>query len=306
MDFFCFPDQSMATNSQWLDYASFLATLFEGKVQKIGVNAGFTCPNRDGTVGRGGCIYCRNSSFTPAYCNTGQGVREQLEQGKRFFAGKYPKMRYLAYFQAYTSTHGSDTATLTALYREALEVDGVVGVVISTRPDCLPPQLLEGLRQLPGKVLVEIGAESSHDATLRRVNRCHTWAQTVDAVSRTAAAGIPVGLHLINGLPGEDTGMMLATVDAVNALPVSSVKFHHMQVLRGTELERLSPLPDMVSFTPQSYAALCADIVRRLRPGIAIDRFLAQAPPELVVSPRWGMKNHEFTALVARALAESL
>lgn len=286
----------------WRDYASFLSGLFPCKMQKLAVNAGFTCPNRDGTVGRGGCVYCTNTSFSPAYCRPVIPVTEQLEEGKRFFARKYPSMRYLAYFQSYTSTHGADVAALTALYHEALSVDGVDGIVIATRPDCVPDPLIRALAGLPGKVIVELGAESSHDTTLERVNRCHTWAQTADAVTRLHAAGIPVGLHLINGLPGESSEMMLRTVDAVSSLPVSTVKFHHLQVLRGTPLSRDIPA-DMASFTPESYARLCAAIVRRLRPDIAIDRFLAQAPPDMVISPRWGLKNYQFTAMVAALIA---
>lgn len=286
----------------WRDYASFLATLFPGKMQKLAVNAGFSCPNRDGTVGRGGCIYCTNTSFSPAYCSSSASVGTQLEEGKRFFARKYPSMRYLAYFQAYTSTHGSDTAALMDLYREALGVDGIDGIVIATRPDCLPQSLIDALGQLPRPVIVELGAESSHNTTLARINRCHTWEQTVDAVTRLDQAGIPVGLHLINGLPGETPDMMLQTVDAINRLPASTVKFHHLQVLRGTRLALDTPA-DMVSFTPESYASLCADIVRRLRPDIAIDRFLAQSPPDLVISPRWGLKNYQFTAKVAALIS---
>ncbi|MBD5317401.1 MAG: TIGR01212 family radical SAM protein [Bacteroides sp.] len=285
----------------WRDYAAFLAGMFPGKMQKIAVNAGFSCPNRDGTLGRGGCIYCANSSFTPGYCSGARSVTEQLEEGKRFFARKYPSMRYLAYFQAYTSTHAADTGRLMELYAEALEVEGMDGLIIATRPDCMPQQLLDSLAGLPKRVIVEYGAETSHDVTLSRINRCHTAAATEDAVRRTAEAGLPVGLHLINGLPGETEQMMLETVDWVNRQRVATVKFHHLQTLRGTTLERLDP-PDAVSFTPESYARLCAEIVERLRPDIAIDRFLAQAPPEMVVKPRWGLKNYQFTHMVERQL----
>lgn len=288
------------------DFADFLAGHFEGKMQKLSVNAGFTCPNRDGTVGRGGCTYCNNVSFSPAYCRGNQSVTAQLEEGKRFFGRKYPSMRYLAYFQSYTSTHGADIDRLAALYEEACAVDGVDGVIIGTRPDCMPDALLARLRRLPW-VMVEYGAESAHDETLERVNRCHTWADTADAVRRTHDAGIPVGLHLINGLPGENEEMMLATVDAVNALPVDVVKFHQLQLIRGTrmaeDVER--GLYDVHRFTPESYARLCARLVRRLRPDIAIERFVSQSPPELLIYPRWGLKNYQFTELVYRVLSQS-
>ncbi|WP_286330149.1 TIGR01212 family radical SAM protein [Duncaniella freteri] len=285
------------------DFADFLAEHFDGKMQKLSVNAGFTCPNRDGTVGTGGCTYCNNQSFSPDYCRPLRSVTEQLAEGKQFFARKYPSMRYLAYFQAYTSTHSADVDRLMDLYHEACSVDGVDGVIIGTRPDCMPDILLERLRELPW-VMVEYGAESSHDTTLDRINRCHSWSDTVDAVVRTHRAGIPCGLHLINGLPGENEEMMLATVDAVNALPVDVVKFHQLQLIRGTRMavDVEQGLYDVPRFTPESYARLCAGIVKRLRSGIAIERFVSQSPPELLIYPRWGLKNYQFTEIVNKEI----
>lgn len=288
----------------WRDYSDFLAGHFEGKMQKISVNLGLSCPNRDGTVGRGGCIYCNNASFSPAYCSESPSVTEQLLRGREFFARKYPSMRYLAYFQAYTSTHARDVESLMSLYREALSVDGVEGVIISTRPDCISPRLIDALATLPW-VMMEFGAETAHDRTLRLINRCHSWAQVEEAVTLTASRGIPVGLHLIMGLPGETEDDMMATIDAVNRLPVSTVKLHQLQVIRSTRLAAEIEAGRMkLSITdPHDYARLCARIVRRLRQDIAIERFVSQAPPELLLAPRWGLKNHEFTHLVARALS---
>ena len=286
------------------DFSDFLAVHFDGKMQKLSVDAGFTCPNRDGTVGRGGCTYCNNVSFSPGYCRDRKGVTAQLEEGKRFFGRKYPSMRYLAYFQSYTSTHGSDIDRLMALYEEACGVDGVDGVIIGTRPDCMPDRLLARLSRLPW-VMVEYGAESACDETLARVNRCHTWADTADAVRRTHDAGLPVGLHLINGLPGEDEERILATVDEVNRLPVDVVKFHQLQLIRGTRmaLDVEQGVYDIHRFTPKSYAALCARLVRRLRPDIAVERFVSQSPPDLLIYPRWGLKNYQFTQLVNKILS---
>lgn len=286
------------------DFSDFLAGHFDGKMQKLSVDAGFTCPNRDGTVGRGGCTYCNNVSFSPGYCRDRKGVTAQLEEGKRFFGRKYPSMRYLAYFQSYTSTHGSDIDRLMALYEEACGVEGVDGVIIGTRPDCMPDRLLARLSRLPW-VMVEYGAESACDETLARVNRCHTWADTADAVRRTHDAGLPVGLHLINGLPGEDEERILATVDEVNRLPVDVVKFHQLQLIRGTRmaLDVEQGVYDIHRFTPESYAALCARLVRRLRPDIAVERFVSQSPPDLLIYPRWGLKNYQFTQLVNKILS---
>ena len=293
-------------NPYYRDFADFLAEQFPGtKMQKLVVNAGFTCPNRDGTKGRGGCTYCNNLSFNPGYCSPRLSVSEQIEAGRRFFARKYPDMRYLAYFQAYTNTHSDDIDRLMSLYEEALAADGVDGVIIGTRPDCMPDALLARLRKLPW-VMVEYGAESSHNATLERINRCHTWEDTVDAVERTHAAGIPVGLHLIMGLPGETEEMMLRTVDAVGSLPVSTVKFHQLQLVRGTRMasDIEKGLYDIRRFTADEYAGLCVKIVRKLRPGIAIERFVSQTPADMLLYPRWGLKNYQFTNLLMRRLTD--
>lgn len=293
-------------NPYYRDFADFLAEQFPGtKMQKLAVNAGFTCPNRDGTKGRGGCTYCNNLSFNPGYCSPRLSVSEQIEAGRRFFARKYPDMRYLAYFQAYTNTHSDDIDRLMSLYEEALAADGVDGVIIGTRPDCMPDALLARLRKLPW-VMVEYGAESSHNVTLERINRCHTWEDTVDAVERTHAAGIPVGLHLIMGLPGETEEMMLRTVDAVGSLPVSTVKFHQLQLVRGTRMasDIEKGLYDIRRFTADEYAGLCVKIVRRLRPGIAIERFVSQTPADMLLYPRWELKNYQFTNLLMRRLTD--
>ncbi len=292
-------------------YSDFLAGYFEGQVQKLSVDLAFTCPNRDGSLGRGGCIYCNNAAFSPDAAKAGLPVAEQLARGKAFFARKYPGMRYLAYFQSYTSTYG-EHARLLAAYGEALADGDVVGIVIGTRPDCLPDSLIESLRSLSEqtskKIFIEFGVESSYDVTLRRINRHHTWADVESAVMRAATAGFPVGVHLILGLPGETEDMMAETVRRINALPVSTVKFHQLQILKGTalaDMERRGQLTDMLRFTPESYAALCARMLKILRPDIAVDRFVAQAPADLLLSPRWGLKNYQFTALLAKAIAAS-
>lgn len=291
------------------DYADYLAERFEGKVQKLTVNAGFSCPNRDGTLGRGGCVYCNNVSFSPQIA-AGDVVR-QLEEGKRFFARKYPHMRYLAYFQSYTNTHGP-IEDLMELYARAAGVDGVVGIIIGTRPDCVPDSLLGRLITLPVPVMMEYGAETSHDTTLTAINRCHTWAQTVDAVERTAARGIDVGLHFIMGLPGETRAMMLETVRRAAALPVTTVKFHQLQVIAGTPLAREAVWSEDKSratfrglpvhmFTVEEYVELCVEIVRELsqaNPAVAIERFTSQAPEGMLMAPRWGLKNYQFVNLL--------
>lgn len=282
------------------DFSDFLADHFEGKVQKLSVDAGFTCPNRDGTKGWGGCTYCNNASFSPGYVRETRSVAEQIERGKAFFAHKYPEMRYLAYFQNYTNTYGRDTDTLMSVMSAVSAMSGMSGVIIGTRPDCVTPGLLDRLKAELPWVMLEFGAESSHDATLERVNRCHTWADTVKAVEMCAERKIPAGLHLIMGLPGENREMMLETVRRVNSLPVDTLKIHQLQLLHGTRMARdvEAGLYDIPRFTAEQYASLCIDILDILRPDIAIERFVSQAPADLLIYPKWGLKNYQFMNLL--------
>ena len=211
------------------EYGSWLTAQLGVKAQKISLNAGFTCPNRDGRVGTGGCTYCNNQTFNPDYCAPTKSITQQLEEGKAFFARKYPEMKYLAYFQAYTNTYDS-LENLKAKYEEALRVPGVVGLVIGTRPDCMPDSLLDYLDELHRRsfLLVEYGVESIYDKTLLRIHRGHTHAQTVDAIRRTAERGIPVGAHIILGLPGESREEMLEEADALSRLPLTMLKLHQL------------------------------------------------------------------------------
>lgn len=297
-------------NPWFTDYSQYLATLFPGvKVQKISVNTHRDCPNRDGTVGSGGCIYCNNQSFTPAYCFGVRGITAQLEAGKKFFARKYPQMKYLAYFQSFSSTYGRDAADLKADLTEALDVENVVGIVVGTRPDCVPDALLDVLAEIGSEmpVIVEFGVESLHDRTLRLINRGHDAATAVDSVIRAARRGLHVGVHLIAGLPGESESDILATVDAVCRLPVESIKMHQLQVLRDTPLANMIDRGEVMvePYTCRQYLELCEKIVHRVPRNIAIDRFLSTAPPEMVVMPKWGVKNYVFTDMLLKRLAEN-
>lgn len=298
------------TSLPYRDFAAFLSERFDYKVQKITVNAGFSCPNRDGTKGRGGCSYCNNRSFSPSFTEGAVNIEEQLEKGKQFFARKYPDMRYLAYFQAYTNTHSDDKDRLISLYQRALAVKDVEGLIIGTRPDCVDGDLLKRIASLrsPGKlIMMEYGAETSHDITLDTVNRCHSWQDTVNAVNLTSQSGMPVGIHLIMGLPGETEEMMLETINRVNLLPVDVVKIHQLQIIRGTRLAQQyeNGQVEITMFTPESYARLCCKIVKALRKDIAIERFVSSSPADLLIAPRWGLKNYEFTAIVNRFLREN-
>ena len=205
----------------YTEFSHFLRRYFSEKVQKISVHAGFTCPNRDGKIGRGGCTYCNNQTFNPEYCATQRSVTEQLEEGKVFFRRKYPEMKYLAYFQAYTNTYG-ELEHLKRLYEEALAVEDVVGLVIGTRPDCVPNELLDYFAELQKRyfVLIEYGVETTNNTTLKRINRGHTFEQAEDAIRRTALRGIPVGAHFILGLPGETWDGIVAQADVISKHPL--------------------------------------------------------------------------------------
>lgn len=290
------------------DFPTFLKRFFPGKVQKISLNAGFTCPNRDGTVGYGGCTYCNNQTFNPEYCRTEKTVTEQLEGGKRFFAGKYPEMDYLAYFQAYTNTYGA-LEELKRKYEEALAANGVVGLVIGTRPDCMPDALLDYLETLARRmfVLVEYGIESTLDRTLCRINRGHTWRQTVDAVERTVTRGLLVGGHVILGLPGESREDMLEQAADISRLPLDTLKMHQLQLIRGTRMAREyeeRPEDFHLFGDVDEYIALVADYIQRLRPGLVLERFVSQSPRELLIAPDWGVKNYEFNHRLQKRMKE--
>jgi radical SAM protein (TIGR01212 family) len=289
------------------EFGAYLQSLFGCKVQKITLDAGFTCPNRDGKVGRGGCTYCNNQTFNPAYCHRGRPVAEQMKEGISFFSRKYPAMRYLAYFQAYTNTYDS-LDNLKRRYEEALAVDGCVGIVIGTRPDCMPDELLDYLVSLKERtfVLVEYGIESTCDETLRRINRGHTFAETEKAVKKTASRGIRVGGHVILGLPGESHEMIISQANDVSALPLTTLKLHQLQLIRGTRMAHEYELhpEEFHLYGVDEYIDLVIDYVEHLRPDMVLERFVSQSPRELLIAPDWGLKNHEFTARVRRRMEE--
>lgn len=289
------------------EFGPWLKVQIGTKVQKISLNAGFTCPNRDGSVGVGGCTYCNNQTFNPEYCKTEKTVVQQLEEGKRFFARKYPEMKYLAYFQAYTNTYAG-LEELRCKYEDALSVDGVVGLVIGTRPDCMPEALLDYLSELNDRtfVLVEYGIESTYDRTLQRINRGHNYASVVDAVTRTAQRGIFTGGHVILGLPGETHDDIIKEAEMLSELPLTTLKLHQLQLIRGTRMaeEYFASPEDFHLFTADEYIDLVIDFVEHLRPDIVLERFVSQSPSSLLAVPGWGLKNYEFVDKVRKRMDE--
>ena len=297
----------MENSKPYRDFGDFLREVFPYKVQKISINAGFTCPNRDGTKGFGGCTYCNNQTFSPEYCHTEKSVTEQLEEGVRFFSRKYPEMKYLAYFQAYTNTY-DELNSLIAKYEEALAYPDVVGLIVGTRPDCMPEALLDYFSALSQKkfVMIEYGLESTLDRTLTRINRGHTQAESEEAIRRTAARNIYTGAHLILGLPGESREEILHHADNLSTLPVTTLMLHQLQHIRGTRMAReQAEHPEQFHlYTVDEYIDLVIDFIERLNPSIVVERFVSQSPKELLIAPDWGLKNFEFTAKVNKRISE--
>lgn len=285
------------------DFGTWLRRQFPYRVQKLSVDAGFSCPNRDGRIGTGGCIYCDNRTFNPAYCNNRKSITQQLEDGKRFFSRKYPDIKYLAYFQAFTNTY-APLAQLKILYEEALRVDDVVGLVVGTRPDCVSDELLDYLAELRRRcfVLVEYGIESANNDTLRRINRGHTFEQARETVVRTHERGLLCGGHIILGLPGEDPSESLRQAPIISALPLDILKIHQMQIIESTRLAKIYQETPFHVYSIEEYIELVSKYIQLLRKEIVLERFVSQSPADLLVAPRWGIKNYEFTNLLVNHL----
>ena len=299
-------DLNKVNTPHYNDYGTWIRRQFPYRVQKISIDAGFTCPNRDGRISTGGCIYCDNRTFNPSYCQRRHSVTQQLEEGKRFFAHKYPDMKYLAYFQAFTNTY-APLSQLKALYEEALQVDDIVGIVIGTRPDCVSDELLDYLAELNQRtfVLVEYGIESANNDTLLRINRGHSFEQSQEAIQRTHQRGLLTGAHIILGLPSEDAAESLRQASIISSLPIDILKIHQMQIIRGTRLaEEFAATPFHI-YTVDEYIQLIAEYIQRLRPDLILERFVSQSPKELLIAPHWGLKNYEFTNLLVNYLKQN-
>lgn len=285
---------------QYNDFGTWLRKQFpDFRVQKISIDAGFTCPNRDGRISTGGCTYCDNRTFNPSYCDRNKSIREQLKEGRNFFNRKYSDMKYLAYFQAFTNTYGS-VDLLKKLYEEALQEEDIVGLVIGTRPDCISTPLLDYLEQLSHQtfLIVEYGIESANNETLRRINRGHTFECSKKAVEMTAERGILTGGHIILGLPGEDREESLRQAPVISSLPLNILKIHQMQIIKGTRLAEEYLQNPFHLYTVEEYVRLIADYISLLRKDLVLERFVSQSPPELLIAPRWGLKNYQFVHLL--------
>jgi len=295
------------TGKRYLDYTSFIRLHFGERVQKISLDIGFSCPNRDGSKGYGGCTYCNNNTFNPDYCEPKKSIKNQLEEGILRFSSKYKTQKYLAYFQAYTNTY-SNFESLKKMYDEALSVSNVIGLVIGTRPDCISDEVIEYLSFLSKKhfISLEFGVESTLNSTLKKVNRCHTYEDTKATFNKCKNKGFHLGAHLIIGLPGETKSDLLNHAIAISKLPIDTLKIHHLQIVKKSIMAsdyKKNP-SEFNLFTPESYIDFIAEFIPLLRPNLVIERFISQAPFDLLIAPQWnGLKNFEMVAKIDKKLA---
>lgn len=286
-------------------FSKWIRDRFPFRVQKISVDAGFSCPNRDGSISSGGCSFCDNRTFNPSYCNRTLSIGRQISDGKAFFARKYPDMKYLAYFQAYSNTYAS-LDTIRRRYEEALACDDVVGLVVGTRPDCISDELLDYLERLNRQTFltVEYGIESTCDATLKRINRGHTFECSRRAIAATHDRGIVTGGHIIVGLPGESAADIIRQAESISLTKLDILKIHQLQIIRGTRLAEEYATKPFHVFSVDEYIRTIGEYIQHLRKDIVIERFVSQSPKGLLLAPDWGLKNYEFTNRLNNYLRE--
>lgn len=290
-------------------YSGYFKRLFGGRIQKLAVNAGFTCPNRDGTVGTGGCSFCNNEAFTPSYCTPSKSVAQQIKEGIEFHRNRYRSAdRYLVYFQSFSNTY-APLERLRSIYSEALSDPLVAGIVVGTRPDCIDGQKLDYFAELAGEyyVAIEYGIESCYDDTLKAINRGHDFRCARLAVEATAKRGIHTGAHFILGLPGETEDMMIRAAETINSLPLTTVKFHQLQIFRDTPMASdWEAYPEKYHFrTLEEYLDLFIQILERLRPDMVVERFAGEAPPRFHYGPAWGLvRNEQLMSMLEKRLTQ--
>ena len=294
-------------NRRYNAYAPYFKNLFGERVQKISVDAGFTCPNRDGTKARGGCTYCNNDAFNPSYCDPEKTIEQQIQEGIEFHKVRYRRAnKYLVYFQPYSNTF-APLPHLKKLYESALSQPGITGLVIGTRADCVDNKKLDYLQKLSEDhyIVIEYGIESVYNQTLQRINRADTYEQAVHSVSKSAELGLNVGAHFIFGLPGESREMMMNSVKEINQLPLSSIKFHQLQIVQGTTMAKDYALyPDEYDlFSFKDYIDFIIRFTGKLNPGFIIERFAGEVPPRFLAGPGWGLiRNDQINVAIEKEM----
>ncbi len=290
---------------RFYDLNSYFRNQYGDRVHKIGIDAGLNCPNRDGTLGTNGCIYCNARGSGTGAHGRGLTIRQQLEGSKAAVIKRFKARQFIAYFQSFTNTH-APFETLKAFYEEALAVPDVVGLAIGTRPDCISEEVLDLLQSYTRDHLIwiEYGLQSAHDATLALINRGHDVAAFERAVKATAGRGIKISVHIILGLPGETTDHMLATADYIARLPIDGIKLHLLYVVRGTAMETLYNTGRYRCLTQSEYVDLVCDVIERLPEGMVIQRLTSDPHPYELVAPQWAMQKIETLAMIKQQLVE--
>lgn len=294
---------------RFYSYSNYFKKLYGERVQKVSIDAGFTCPNRDGTKGTDGCTYCKNDAFNPSYCDPLKSISQQLDEGISFLRWRYKEpSSFLAYFQAFSATY-APLEQLMLLYNEALSFPGVIGLVIGTRPDCIDEEKLDYFKELSEQyyITIEYGVESCYDKTLNRINRGHSFKMAEEIIKKTASKGISTGAHFIFGLPGETREEMMNEADIISALPISTVKFHQLQIIKGTMMEKeFREKPDQFRlFSFQEYIDFFISFLERLNPHIVVERFTGEAPPvHLAITPWGNIRTDQMLALIEKRMEE--
>ncbi|TAL22954.1 MAG: TIGR01212 family radical SAM protein [Nitrospirae bacterium] len=292
-------------NRRHNSFGHYMKKTFGTTVYKVNVDAGFTCPNRDGTLGVTGCIYCNNDSFRPSSCKPALSVSEQIKNGIAYLSKRYRAEKFLAYFQPFSNTY-APAEKLETLYREALEEPAIIGLAIGTRPDCIDKEKLALLESLTEKhfILVEYGLQSIYEKTLRFIERGHDYKTFLDAVLMTRDKGIYTGAHLIAGFPTETREEMLSMADEISSVRPDFLKLHQLQVIKDTPLAEIYRENPFQIFGYDEYLDFAVDFIERLSPDIVLQRLFATAPDEILIAPRWDKSRHEITRDIEKRLAE--
>lgn len=275
-------------------FGPYLKEKFKTVVHKVNVDAGFTCPNRDGTLGVTGCIYCNNQSFRPSRCRPELSIREQIQSGIAYLSTRYKAKKFLVYFQPYTNTY-APVKKLELLYKEALSEPSVIGLAIGTRPDCIDEEKIDLLESLAEDhfILIEYGLQSVYNKSLDYIMRGHDYQAFIDAVNMTTGRGMHIGAHIIAGFPTETYEEMLDMADEISSMPVEFLKIHQLQVVKGTVLEGHYIKEPFHTFSYEEYLDFVVDFVERLSPEIVLQRLFATAPDDILIAPKWGRTRQE-------------
>ena len=281
---------------------------FGCRVQKVSIDAGFTCPNRDGTKGTGGCTFCNNDAFNPSYCKEEKSIKQQILEGIQFHETRYKTAKkYLAYFQAYSNTY-KPLKQLKEIYNHALGNDKIAGLVIGTRPDCIDNDKLKYFKKLSENyyIVVEYGIESCNNNTLKRINRGHTFEETVKAVNETVTLGINTGAHIIFGLPGESKEEMLNSAKILSKLSLSNIKFHQLQIVKDTTIaEEYKKNPgEFKIFSISEYLDFIVSYIEQLNPAFIVERIAGEVPPEYNLGVKWGLRYDQVLERFEKRLEE--